>query len=146
VIAAAAPLGATAVQMGTLVKLVRVLMLGPVCVVLTLIGAKIGMGPRDGSGAVSTARPSITKLVPWFIIGFLCCLGLRASGVVPAALIAPAGHVSTALTIVSMAALGLGCDIRTVAKAGGRVTASVILSLVMLGTVSWGLIRLLGFA
>jgi uncharacterized integral membrane protein (TIGR00698 family) len=37
VIAAATPGGATAVQMGTLVKLVRVLMLGPVCLILSLV-------------------------------------------------------------------------------------------------------------
>ena len=37
VLAATAPLGATALQVGTLVKLVRVLMLGPVCFGLSLI-------------------------------------------------------------------------------------------------------------
>ena len=31
-------------------------------------------------------------------------------------------QIATLLTVVSMAALGLGVDVRTVAKAGGRVT------------------------
>src|SRR6185369_10141392 len=49
VLAAAAPMGARAVQIGTLVKLIRVLMLGPVCVVLSLVSAKLrdeGDDPR----------------------------------------------------------------------------------------------------
>ncbi len=42
-----------------------------------------------------------------------------------------------------MAALGLGVDVRTVAKAGGRVTAAVILSLIVLGGISFALITVL---
>ncbi len=45
-----------------------------------------------------------------------------------------------------MAALGLGVDIRVVARAGLRVTSAVTLSLAVLGIISIGLIRLLGVA
>ena len=48
------------------------------------------------------------------------------------------------LTVVSMAALGLGVDVRVVARAGLRVTCAVILSLLALGAVSLGLIHGLG--
>ncbi len=50
------------------------------------------------------------------------------------------------LTVISMAALGLGTDLKTVARAGGRVTAAVTLSLVLLGALSLLLIRMLGLA
>jgi uncharacterized membrane protein YadS len=40
-----------------------------------------------------------------------------------------------------MAALGLGVDIRVVAKAGGRVAAAAGLSLLVLGVISLGLIH-----
>jgi uncharacterized membrane protein YadS len=50
------------------------------------------------------------------------------------------------LTTVSMAALGLGVDVRVVAKAGVRVTAAVTASLIVLGVISFGLIRLLAIA
>jgi uncharacterized membrane protein YadS len=46
--------------------------------------------------------------------------------------------------VISMAALGLGVDVRAVSKAGGPVTMTVILSLLALGSVSYALIRLLG--
>jgi hypothetical protein len=45
-----------------------------------------------------------------------------------------------------MAALGLGPDLRAVARASGRVTATVALSLLVLGFMSFGLIQLLGIA
>jgi uncharacterized membrane protein YadS len=45
-----------------------------------------------------------------------------------------------------MAALGLGVDVRVVARAGGRVTGAVVISLLTLGAISLGLIHLLGVA
>jgi uncharacterized membrane protein YadS len=54
--------------------------------------------------------------------------------------------VANLLTTVSMAALGLGVDIQVVAKAGLRVTGAVTLSLIVLGSISFGLIHLIGVA
>lgn len=136
VIAAAAPMGAKAVQIGTLVKLIRVLMLGPVCLVLSLVTAA---GERTRQ-----ERPSLHRLVPWFIIGFLVVVVLRSTGFIPAWALAPIGGAATVLTVISMAALGLGVDVRTVSRAGGPVTITVILSLLALGSMSFALIRLLG--
>ncbi|MBH0619190.1 putative sulfate exporter family transporter, partial [Salmonella enterica] len=120
VIAAASPLGALAVQTGTLVKLVRVLMLGPVCLVLSLIAPRLAPEAMpDGevvAGEAKDTRPSIAHLVPWFIIGFLALVACRSLGLVPSIAIAPIACVATLLTVVSMAALGLGVDIRVVAK------------------------------
>lgn len=137
VIAAAAPIGPAAVQMGTLVKLVRVLMLGPVCLMLSLLAL------REEDADACPARPRLHHLVPWFIIGFLVLVALRSLDLVPHAALAPLGHAATMLTVVSMAALGLGVDVRTVASAGGRVTATVILSLLVLGGISLAFIHLL---
>ncbi|PHK96386.1 putative sulfate exporter family transporter [Pseudoroseomonas rhizosphaerae] len=131
VLAATAPVGQLAVQLGTLVKLVRVLMLGPV-----VLGLSVLAGQRGGS------KPGLAKLVPWFILGFLGLMALRALGLIPEALLAPISAVTGALTLLAMAALGLGVDVRTVARAGGRVTATVMLSLLALGLVSLLLIRL----
>lgn len=149
VIAAAAPMGATAIQMGTLVKLVRVLMLGPVCLVLSLVAPMIPPttghpGDQPFDTPAKPARPPLTKLVPWFIIGFLGLVVYRSAGLIPETMIPGINHIATLLTVVSMAALGLGVDVRTVASAGGRVTAAVVLSLLMLIAVSFALIAALG--
>ena len=65
-------------------------------------------------------------------------------GVLPSAALPVVAWLSGTLTIVSMAALGLGVDVRTVAKAGPAVTGTVVLSLLMLLGVSLALIRVLG--
>jgi len=150
VLAATAPVGALAVQVGTLVKLVRVLMLGPVVLALSLATARLRAEPDEAAPHVTAGdRPApgrrpLRRLVPWFILGFLGLAGLRLLGLLPQVALAPIGTVATALTVVSMAALGLGVDVRTVARAGGRVTAAVSLSLLALGGIGLGLIRLLG--
>jgi uncharacterized integral membrane protein (TIGR00698 family) len=136
VLAAAAPLGTAAVQTGTLVKLVRVLMLGPVVLGLSLLAR------RSGQAAAGPLR--LHRLAPWFILGFLALAAIRSAGWVPVPLLAPTATAASVLTVVSMAALGLEVDVRVVARAGGRVIAVVVASLAALGAISFGLIHLLG--
>ncbi|GGD02506.1 YeiH family protein [Aureimonas glaciei] len=156
VIAAASPFGALAVQTGTLVKLTRVMMLGPVCLVLSLLAPHLGAGGSDGSpdgdarpyslhGADGRGRRDV-PLVPWFILGFLAMAGLRGLGLIPSELLPILGTAATGLTVVSMAALGLGVDIRAVTAAGGRVMAAAVLSLAALAALSLLLLILLGLA
>jgi uncharacterized membrane protein YadS len=95
-------------------------------------------------GRPKRGRPALHQLVPWFIIGFLLMVALRSASFLPAPVLLPIATASTAFMIISMAALGLGVDVRTVSKAGGRVTVTVILSLMALGTVSFLLVKLLG--
>jgi uncharacterized integral membrane protein (TIGR00698 family) len=134
VLAAAAPVSQISLQVGTLVKLVRVLMLGPVVLGLSLCR-------RDGGRRQSLP---LTQLVPWFIVGFLVLMTLRSAGALPHAVLGPAHAASGWLTSMSMAALGLGVDARAVLRAGGRVTTTVVVSLVGLGVISWALIILVG--
>ena len=152
VLAATLPIGALSNQVGTVVKLVRVLMLGPVVLGLSLMtrplrdeadeaAPNVTAGDRPARG-----RPALHELVPWFIVGFLVVLAVRSFGLIPAGLLPPIKMAANLLTTISMAALGLGVDVRVVAQAGMRVTAAVTLSLVVLGAISLGLIRVLGVA
>ncbi|MBL6079584.1 putative sulfate exporter family transporter [Belnapia sp. T18] len=152
VLAAAAPAGTLAIQLGTLIKLVRVLMLGPVVLVLSLLAPRLredADAPFRQSAVGDRAAPGCPprhRLVPWFILGFLGLATLRSFGLVPAIIQPALASLAGVLTVVSMAALGLGVDVRMVARAGGRVTAAVSLSLLALGLAALGLIRLLGIA
>jgi uncharacterized integral membrane protein (TIGR00698 family) len=146
VLAATAPVGATAVQVGTLVKLVRVLMLGPVVLALSLLAPRLGAADGVTADRPAPRRTPLHRLVPWFILGFLAMAALRSLGLLPQGLLGPIATVAGLLTVISMAALGLGVDVRAVARAGGRVTAAVSLSLLVLGVIGFGLIRLLGIA
>ena len=71
---------------------------------------------------------------------------LRSLGFIPRDLVQPLRTIAAMLTTIAMAALGLGVDIRTVAKAGPQVVTAVTASLVVLGLISYALIRLAGVA
>ncbi|AWJ85795.1 hypothetical protein TSH58p_19770 (plasmid) [Azospirillum sp. TSH58] len=144
ILAATAPVGALSVQIGTLVKLLRVLMLGPVVVALALMAKPEGAARKDAKEGGAKVRPPLRRLVPWFILGFLALAGLRAAGLIPDAALAASQTAAGILTVLSMAALGLGVDVRMLSRAGLRVTAAVVLSLAALGAIGLGLIRLLG--
>ena len=139
VLAATVPAGIVSTQIGTLVKLVRVLMLGPIVVGLSLVAAQRRKRHADATKAIAI---SPFKLVPWFIIGFLVLTALRSLQLVPDIAIAPVTKTATVLTVVSMAALGLGVDVRVLSTVGGRVTAAVTLSLLLLLGLSIGLVHL----
>jgi uncharacterized integral membrane protein (TIGR00698 family) len=137
VLAATVPAGLVATQIGTLVKLVRVLMLGPVVLTLSLLSHRL----RD-EGRIETSKPrfNLFKLVPWFILGFLGLATLRSAGFVPDVFVFPLTKTAGILTIISMAALGLGVDVRVIGRVGGKVTAAVTLSLFILLGIGIGIV------
>ncbi|MBU1385738.1 MAG: putative sulfate exporter family transporter [Alphaproteobacteria bacterium] len=146
VLAATVPVGAVANQAGTLIKLVRVLMLGPVCLALAVIVALRG---RSRAGATADAAPRrlpLGHLLPWFIVGFLLMMGARSLDLIPADVLPVLRWITTALTVLAMAALGLSTDARAVARSGPRIAAVVTLSLLALIGLALALIGLLAVA
>lgn len=119
VLAATGPVGVMSTQVGTLVKLMRVLMLGPVV---------LFVGLRHGRQGV--VRFSL--LVPWFIVGFMLAMAARSFGLLPEPTLQPLQQASSCLTLISMAALGLSVDLRTVLSSGGRVLAAGFISILVL--------------
>ena len=142
VLAATLPIGALSNQVGTVIKLVRVLMLGPVVLGLSLLARDLRADPR--LERANRRRPDVRELVPWFITGFLIVLIARSLGLIPQSILPAVTTIAATLTTISMAALGLGVDVRVVAKSGVRVTLAVTASLIILGLISYGLIRLVG--
>ena len=139
VLAATLPIGALSNQVGTVIKLVRVLMLGPVVLGLALLARRV----RPAGNRVDRRRPRLGELVPWFIIGFLIVLAIRSMGLIPQNTVPAITGLAALLTTVAMAALGLGVDVRVVARTGVRVTLAVVASLIVLGLMSYGLILLM---
>jgi uncharacterized integral membrane protein (TIGR00698 family) len=133
VLAATATGGSAAVQFGMLVKLIRVLALGPMLIVLaSLTGGQ--------------ARTHWTRIVPWFIFGFTAMLALRSAGLFPEALVSPFSTMSHILTVIAIAALGLEVDLTALARSGPRIVATVLLSLLLLTILSLSVIGLVGIA
>jgi uncharacterized integral membrane protein (TIGR00698 family) len=130
VLAAAFAVSAASGQVATVVKLARVLMLGPVVTFFAL---------RSRSGS----RASIAALAPWFVIGFVVLAVARSGGFVPDGAARGATHASSWLTIGAMAALGLSVNVRAVQQVGGRVMAAVAASLLVLIGLALALIAML---
>jgi uncharacterized integral membrane protein (TIGR00698 family) len=140
VLAATVPAGLLSTQIGTLVKLVRVLTLGPIVLGFSLFGRHLR---RDAQAGVKSGGFRFFQMVPWFIIGFLCLAALRSFEIIPTTWVTPLLRTASFLTVISMAALGLGVDVRVIGAVGGRVTAAVTLSLLLLLFISLGIVHLL---
>ncbi len=137
VLAATVPAGLVSTQTGTLVKLIRVMMLGPVVACIAVFARNL-----RGDRASGVFEPnSFFKTVPWFIVGFFALATLRSLSLIPDGAVFPLQRIASILTIMSMAALGLGVDLRVIGRVGGKVTAAVTLSLLFLLVVSLCLVR-----
>lgn len=144
VIAATSPVGLVSTQVGTLVKLVRVLMLGPMVMAFTILAPRLVGGSANRSAPpVQHTRFALSKLAPWFILGFLTLAALRSLELVPSSLATPISDLAATLTVVSMGALGLGVDLRAVIRVGRQIALAVSASLAMLILISFALIAMM---
>lgn len=135
VVAASFPVSELSGEVATLVKLVRVLMLGPVLLVFALLFAR-------KAGEAGGIRKS--ALLPWFVLGFLGLGALRSLGLIPDGLAAEAKELSKLVMLVSMAALGMEVEVAAIRTVGPRILATVVLSMLFLATLSLALIFALG--
>jgi len=105
VAAAAAFPDPAAVEVGTITKLARVVLLGPAVLAL-------GMWVRRGD-------PSGVKApVPWFAFGFLALVVIGSTGLVPAIAVRISRFAVPIMLSASVAALGLGTDLRALRDKG----------------------------
>ncbi len=111
VIAAGGAIGGAALGVAAVVKLARVLMLAPVMAVLSVRQRRI-LGPD-----ADVKRP---PLIPFFVVAFLVCVGMRSVGVLPTEVLDYAHVAQTTLLNAAMFALGAGVHLSTVKKVGVR--------------------------
>ena len=126
VIAAAGPAGSAAVAAAVVVKLTRVLMLAPVVVGVSLL--------RHRSGAqIEGGRP---PLLPMFVLGFLVCVVVRSTGVVPDSVLDVIARVQTIALGAAMFGLGAGVHLVGLIRTGGRALAVGAVSTLVVAGVS----------
>jgi uncharacterized integral membrane protein (TIGR00698 family) len=128
VVAAASPAGAAVVAVAVVVKLTRVVMLAPVV-------AAVSIMQRMGSSAGSAGKGR-TALVPLFVLGFLACVALRSTGVVPASALDWIGHVQVAA--LGAALFGMGCSVKiaSLLKGSGAVMVVSAVGTLFIGVTS----------
>lgn len=105
--------GPAAVQIGTITKLARVVMLAPAVLAL---GAWLRRGGAEEGGQAKAP-------VPWFAFGFLAMVAIGSSGVVPAAAVAASRAAVPLMMAAAVAGLGLNTSLRAVHAQGIRPLA-----------------------
>ena len=120
VVAATAPMGAVAMQIGALVKLTRVMMLGPVIAGVAALHRTFPAAYEPGLDTVPFPGRSLSRALPWFVVAFIAMAVARSTGLVDDQVSKAGALVSAMLSRLAMAALGLTVDLRVVLRAGSR--------------------------
>lgn len=136
VMAAAFTWGTATGDMGTLVKLTRVVLLAPALVVLGLV--------MDGGAGKGLKFSWKEPPIPWFVIGFLAVGAVGSVGLLPAVAKTWLSNTSVFLMVMAMAAMGLNTHLGMVKKAGMKVIYAGLVGFGMLALASWTMIKLLG--
>ncbi|KFJ14343.1 hypothetical protein DR66_5366 [Delftia acidovorans] len=114
VVAAGEAIAPEAADVAVISKMVRVMMLAPF---LLLLSMAVARGNR--SSQVSDGQPRRIT-IPWFALGFVAMAGVNSLGVLPAAVVQVGVQLDNALLAVAMAALGLTTHVRAVRAAGTK--------------------------
>ncbi len=133
VMAAAFTWGNETGDMGTLVKLTRVVLLAPALIALGLIsggGAKMSYTWKEPP-------------IPWFVIGFLAVGVIGSIGLIPGDAKTWLSNASVFLMVMAMAAMGLNTQLGMIRKAGMRVIYAGLAGFGMLAATSYAIIRIL---
>jgi uncharacterized integral membrane protein (TIGR00698 family) len=132
VMAASFSWGEAAGDMGTLVKLTRVVFLAPTLIVL-------GILQGGGKMTFSLKEPPI----PWFVIGFLAMGAVNTFGVFSPAIASLLTQASVFLMTMAMGAMGLHTDLGMIRRTGMRALAAGFVGFGFLAVLSWSLIHAL---
>ncbi|WP_280156387.1 putative sulfate exporter family transporter [Piscinibacter sp. XHJ-5] len=97
-------------DVATIVKLLRVAMLLPVILVITLSYRK-----RHVAGASGAPKP---PLLPWFVVAFALLVAINSTGLIPAGLQQALQTLSTWLLVIAMSAIGMKTNLKDVATVG----------------------------
>jgi uncharacterized integral membrane protein (TIGR00698 family) len=115
----------------TIVKLLRVAMLLPVCLV-------IGLALHVRGSAAAHAAP----VLPWFAVVFAILVVINSAGWIPAPVVRGGSVVSQAFLVTAIAAIGMKTSLRSLVDMGLRpvllvVSETLLLGLLVLGVLAW---------
>ena len=134
VVAAASAAGPAALAVAVVVKLTRVLMLAPVVAGVSLLRRR-----RLRSAQPATLPP----LVPLFVIGFLACVALRSTGLVPAPVLDVLEQLQTLTLGAALFGMGTGVHVASLVRSSGRAMALAALSTLVIASIALAGVTLL---
>lgn len=120
VVAAGYAYSEAAGDFATMVKLTRTLSIIPTVIIFALIEVNLmkKAALAKGSSANMKANVKLTKIFPWFILGFVALAIVNSFGVIPAVISQGAKDISKFLMVAALAAIGLNTSFRDMKKSG----------------------------
>jgi len=104
-------------EVATLVKLIRVAMLAPVVLVVSVLVRRHGADDTGGK------RPPI---LPLFVVGFLAFATLNSLGLIPSAVVEAMSGLSRWALLISIAAVGMKTSLKRILDVGGHAIALIV--------------------
>ena len=118
VVAAGYAFSEAAGDFATMVKLTRTLSIIPTVIAFALINARINRKEAGAGGEAVKTKIGLTKIIPWFILGFLALAVINSFGVIPQAVSSGMKDVSKFLMVSALAAIGLNTSFKDMKKSG----------------------------
>ncbi|WP_407696760.1 YeiH family protein [Sedimentitalea xiamensis] len=123
-------------EVATLVKLIRVAMLAPVVLVISLTVRRYAQeGETDGK------RP---PLLPFFVIGFLFFATLNSFGLIPAMVSDAMSSLSRWALLISIAAVGMKTSLKRILDVGGQAIFLIVAETIFIAVLVLAGVALLG--
>jgi uncharacterized integral membrane protein (TIGR00698 family) len=97
-------------DVATIVKLLRVAMLLPVILIITLSYRKHHVAGPSGT--------SLPPVVPWFVAAFALLVAVNSAGLIPSSIQQSLQTLSTWLLVISMSAIGMKARLKDFATVG----------------------------
>ena len=129
VVAASSIVSPLSASVATTVKLTRVLLLGPLVI---LLGVLFNSNKNiKNNKSLNLSRPyekifNLQKYLPWFVIGFLILTFLRSTGIIQANAGGNIFEITKILFSISMVGIGMGVDIKEIINLGPKIAIAVL--------------------
>lgn len=133
VLAAGFAFGSGAAATAAVVKLARTVMILPISIGMAMLLRRHQAYQRTRFGS------ALRRGLPWFIVAFLVATIINALGIVPPPVASTAAQGAQLGTVVALAAIGLGTNVRTVKRAGPRPLLLGLMGWILLASASLGL-------
>ncbi|MHB0869486.1 MAG: YeiH family protein [Chloroflexota bacterium] len=130
-------------QVATVVKLTRNALMAPVIVLIGILWARASARSVSSSG-LAAKQLKLTKIFPYFVLGFIGMAVLNTLGVFPKPVVAQVNGVSSFLILMALAGVGLGTNLSQMRKTGLRPFYLGLLVAATVATFSVLLIALAG--
>jgi uncharacterized integral membrane protein (TIGR00698 family) len=136
VVATASTAGSAALSAAIVVKLSRVVLLGPLVAGVTVY--------RRIEGRHDPNRAERPPLVPLFVAGFLAAVAVRSVGVLPGGALDALRIAETLALAAALVGLGAAVRIEKLRRVGGRPLALGLLSWILVAVVAYAGVRISG--